>query len=79
MNWELLEPLRPQADGRSSKIAFDVGLAPVQDSPSMRSLGVTGNMTGGRFNLAVLDDCEVANNSATQLRREALADAVREV
>ena len=79
MNWELLAPLRPQVDGRSSKIGFDVGPAPVQDSPSMRALGVTGQMAGSRSNLCVMDDVEVPNNSATQLRRETLAEAVKEV
>jgi len=79
MGWEMLEDLRPDKDGRSSRIAFDVGLAPVQDSPSMRALGITGQMAGARGNLMVLDDVEVPTNSATQLRRESLSEAVKEV
>lgn len=79
MGWDMLEHLRPQVDGRSSKIAFDVGAAPVQDSPSMRALGITGQMAGARSNLTILDDVEVPNNSATQLRRETLGEAVKEV
>ena len=79
MGWDMLEHLRPAPDGRSSKIAFDSALAPVQDSPSMRALGITGQLAGARSNLTVLDDVEVPNNSATQIRREALSEAVKEV
>jgi len=78
-NWELLAALRPGPDDRSSTISFDVAPAPVQDSPSMRSLGIGEQMAGARSNLAILDDVEVPNNSATQLRREKLAEAVKEV
>lgn len=79
MGWDMLAHLRPDPNGRCSKINFDVGPAPVQDSPSMRALGITGQMAGARSNLTVMDDVEVPNNSATQMRREALVETVKEV
>lgn len=79
LQWDLLKHLRPRSDGRTSKIQFDVGLAPVQDSPSVRSLGITGQLQGIRANTIVMDDVEAMNNSDTQLQREKLSRAMTEV
>jgi hypothetical protein len=73
-----LAHLRPREGQRSSKIAFDVGPAPASQSPSLRSAGITGQITGGRADLIVPDDIEIPNNSETQLMREKLAEQVKE-
>lgn len=77
--WDELAFLRPKPDGRTSTKAFDVGPAPVQDSPSMKSMGITSQIAGSRANCIVLDDVEAANNSATQVQREKLLEMTREV
>lgn len=78
-DWEMLAGLEPNQDGRRSRTGFDVGPAPVQDSPSLASLGITGTLTGGRGDLIVMDDVESLNNSATQVMRERLLEIVKEV
>jgi hypothetical protein len=76
---EILHHLRPKDNQRQSKISFDVGPAPASHAPSVKSLGITSQLTGSRADIIVLDDVEVANNSATQMMREKLSEAVREV
>ena len=41
-------------------------------SPSVKSVGITGQLTGSRADLMVLDDIEVPGNSMTELMREKL-------
>ena len=76
---EILKHLRPNDKQRQSKISFDVGPAPASHAPSVKSLGITSQLTGSRADIIVLDDVEVANNSATQMMREKLSESVREV
>ena len=73
-----LHHLRPREDQRNSKIAFDVGPAQPSHSPSVKSVGITGQLTGSRSSLCVVDDVEVPGNSATQLMRDKLAELVKE-
>jgi hypothetical protein len=75
---ELLSHLRPQEGQRNSKIAFDVGPAPAAHAPSVKSVGVTGQLTGSRADLIVADDVESANNSMTQVMRDKLSETVKE-
>ena len=64
--------LRPKADdSRWSRISFDVACSPHQ-APSVKSVGITGQLTGSRADLMILDDIEVPNNSLTELMREKL-------
>ena len=70
--------LMSRADQRSSKIAFDVGPAIAAHSPSCKSVGITGQLTGSRADLIIADDCEVPSNSATQGMRDKLAELVKE-
>lgn len=70
--------LMSKADQRSSKIAFDVGPAVAAHSPSCKSVGITGQLTGSRADLIIADDCEVPSNSATQGMRDKLAELVKE-
>ena len=74
----ILQHLRPKDNQRQSKISFDVGPAPASHAPSVKSLGVTSQLTGSRADIIVADDIEVANNSATQLMREKLSEQVKE-
>lgn len=63
---------------RWSKIAFDVAPAKASGSPSVKSVGVTGQLTGSRADIIIADDVEVPNNSMTQMMREKLAETVKE-
>tara|TARA_R110002110_G_scaffold213870_1_gene427316 strand:+ start:1929 stop:3572 length:1644 start_codon:yes stop_codon:yes gene_type:complete len=75
---EILEHLKPNVDQRHSKISFDVGPARASHAPSVKSLGVTSQLTGSRADLIVADDVESANNSQTQLMRDRLSETVKE-
>ena len=67
-----LSHLQPKSDeARWSRISFDVQCSPHQ-APSVKSVGITGQLTGSRADLMVLDDIEVPGNSMTELMREKL-------
>ena len=67
-----LNHLQPKSDeARWSRISFDVQCSPHQ-APSVKSVGITGQLTGSRADLMVLDDIEVPGNSMTELMREKL-------
>lgn len=74
----LLQHLAPQPHQRSSMIAFDVAAAPPAHAPSVKSVGIFGQLAGSRADLIVADDVEVPNNSYSELMRERLSEAVRE-
>lgn len=65
-------------DQRWSKIAFDVAPAKASGSPSVKSVGISGQLTGSRANLIIADDVEVPANSMTQGMRDKLGEAVKE-
>ena len=74
-----LAHLRPKSDdARWSRISFDVNCSPHQ-APSVKSVGITGQLTGSRADLMVLDDIEVPGNSMTELMREKLLQLATEV
>ena len=75
---EVLQHLQPGPDQRQSKIAFDVGPARPDHSPSVKSVGIFGQLTGGRADEIIADDVEVPNNSETQGMRDKLAERVKE-
>ena len=75
---EVLQHLRPGDHQRNSKIAFDVGPAPASHAPSVKSVGITGQITGSRADLIVADDVESQNNSMTQGMRDRLSESVKE-
>jgi hypothetical protein len=67
-----LSHLRPKSDdARWSRISFDVNCSPHQ-APSVKSVGITGQLTGSRADLMILDDIEVPGNSMTEMMREKL-------
>jgi hypothetical protein len=74
-----LNHLAPADDEqRWSRVSFDVaGCKPAQ-SPSVKSVGIGGQLTGSRADIIIADDIEVPNNSATDLMREKLLQLVTE-
>ena len=67
-----LTHLQPKSDdSRWSRISFDVNCSPHQ-APSVKSVGITGQLTGSRADLMILDDIEVPGNSMTEMMREKL-------
>ena len=75
---DILAPLRPDGTQRNSKISFDVRPARADHAPSVKSVGVLGQMAGSRADEVVADDVEVPNNSFTQPMRDKLSEAVKE-
>lgn len=74
----ILQHLKPKADQRFSKVSFDVGPAPASHAPSVKSLGVTSQLTGSRADIIIADDIEVPTNSATQQMRDKLGEQIKE-
>ena len=67
-----LQHMQPKSDtARWSRISFDINCAPHQ-APSVKSVGIGGQLTGSRADLMILDDVEVPNNSLTEMMREKL-------
>jgi len=78
---ELLSHLKPPDHSkikRSSKLEFDVLPALESKDPSVKSVGITGQVTGTRADIIIADDIETPNNTATQEARDKLSEAVRE-
>ena len=74
----VLYHLRSREGQRQSKVAFDVGPCQASHSPSVKSVGITGQLSGSRADIIVADDVEVPNNSMTQTMRVKLSEAVKE-
>ena len=75
---EILNHLAATESQRDSMVAFDVAPALPDHSPSVKSVGITGQITGSRADILIADDVEVPNNSATQMMRDKLAESVKE-
>jgi hypothetical protein len=74
----LLQHLKPKDNQRASRIEFDVAPATADQSPSVRSVGITGQLTGSRADIIIADDVEVLNNAATADMREKLIERTKE-
>jgi len=74
----ILQHLIPRDSQRSSKISFDVAPARANQSPSVKSVGITGQLTGSRADVIIADDIEVTGNSATQGMRDKLKELTKE-
>ena len=67
-------------DGRYSRIAFDVGSCKyIEQSPSVRAAGITGQITGSRASFILVDDCETPQTCLTQVQREKLRNSLNEL
>ena len=74
----ILSFLKAKPGQRDSSVSFDVGPSRPDHSPSVKSVGITGQITGSRADIIIADDVEVPNNSATQSMRDKLAEAIKE-
>lgn len=75
---DFLEHLLPRRGQRDTQNQFDVGEAVPDISPSVKSVGITGQITGSRADILLADDVEIPNNSGTQVQRDKLGEAVKE-
>lgn len=69
---DMFAELRSRDDQRDTAYAFDVNGASISQSPSVKAVGITGQITGSRATLIVPDDIEVVDNSRTVEARERL-------
>jgi len=74
----ILQHLQAKTGQRDSNVAFDVGPAKAKHSPSVKSVGITGQLSGSRADVIIADDVEVPGNSATQDQRDKLSESVKE-
>lgn len=78
MTMPLFEVFVPREDQRDTAWAFDVNGASISQSPSVKAVGITGQITGSRATLIVADDIEVVDNSRTEEARERLLHKTNE-
>lgn len=76
--WDILHCLIPSPDQRDSRISFDVNPATPDHAPSVKSVGITGQLSGSRADEIIADDVEVSNNSETQNKRDKLLASINE-
>ena len=74
----LLQHLAAREGQRDSNVAFDVGPSAPAHAPSVKSVGITGQLAGSRADVIIPDDIEIPNNSLTQAMRDKLSAAVKE-
>lgn len=73
-----LHHLKARDGQRDTQNLFDVGPALPDHSPSVKSVGIKGQLTGSRADIIVADDVEVPSNSFTQVLRDQLFELVKE-
>lgn len=78
LTMDLFEPFRPRDDQRDTAWSFDVNGASISQSPSVKAVGITGQITGSRATLIIADDIEVTDNSRTEDARERLLHKTNE-
>lgn len=74
----ILQHLAPGDDQRSSGLFFDVGPATASKDPSVKSVGIFGQLAGSRADEILADDVETMANSSTEGARTKLSEAVKE-
>lgn len=75
---DFLKDMRADKSQLDTQNIFDVGGAVPDISPSVKSIGITGQITGTRADILIADDVEIPKNSATQAQRDKLSEAVKE-
>ena len=75
----ILSHLTAGPNQRDSNIAFDVGPARASHAPSVKSIGITGQLSGSRSSIIVADDVETPSNSQTQMMRDKLSETIKEL
>jgi len=76
--WKVVQHLYPHEDQRTANPGFDVAGCSPDQSPSVASRGINGQITGSRADLILTDHNETPKKSMTQLQREKLANQVKE-
>lgn len=74
----ILDHLKARNDQKNSTMAFDVNGCSVTVQPSVKALGITGQLQGNRATLLISDDVEGQQNSATEDLRAKLRNATAE-
>lgn len=69
----------PRAGDRDSNFTWDVRGCAAAHAPSVKSVGITGQITGSRAGLIVCDDVEVLNNSETSTQRAKMLPRIAEL
>ena len=70
--------LKAREGQRDTQNLFDVGPAKPDHSPSVKSVGIKGQLTGSRADIIVADDVQVPSNSFTQVLRDQLFELVKQ-
>lgn len=73
-----LSHLKAREGQRDTQNLFDVGPAKPDHSPSVKSVGIKGQLTGSRADIIVADDVQVPSNSFTQVLRDQLFELVKQ-
>lgn len=73
-----LNHLKPARGQRDQSELWDVAPATPSPSPSFKSVGIYGQVTGSRADIIIADDVEIPSNSATDNLRSKLLAAVQE-
>jgi len=75
----LINSLDPSKTTNNSITSFDVyGRTNTEKSPSVKCVGINGQLTGSRATLIIADDIETKKNSLTSTMREGILDGVQE-
>jgi len=74
----ILAHLKARPGQRDSNVAFDVGPARASHSPSVKSVGINGQIAGSRADIIIPDDIEIPSNSWTQMLRDKLSEQIKE-
>lgn len=74
----MLQHLKASEGQRDSIQVFDVGPKTAAGSPSVKSIGITGQLTGSRADIIIADDVEILRFAMTHDQREKLAELVKE-
>jgi len=75
----VLNHLKPREGQKDTNNIFDVGPADVSKDPSVKSVGIFGQITGSRADEALMDDVETLDNSATEAGRQRLSGNIQEI
>ena len=74
----ILQHLKAREDQRNSNVAFDVAPSRASHAPTVKSIGITGQIVGSRAHIIIADDVEVLSNALTQVMRDKLGEVVKE-
>lgn len=78
LHFPFLSHLLPHKGQRDSQNVFDIGGCSISGDPSVKSVGITSQLTGSRADVIIADDIEIPNNSGTHVQREKLKERVTE-